>query len=620
MVALSLRARSPRALTWSVSAALVLLSGVSARADVCKVLRYTFQPDCYRPAGSDSTSNTCVQSQTIDRMDLGPQIAVWIESADHTQFVETLMVTNMTGARGIGNRPGIWNFLSGPKFPYGRREMVLPIWAHARGVLYPQVIMLEPNREDWLGWHEPYSSPDPYYCRPLQPNEIAVDAITCPTKFNSEKGKFDPTAQSYYPPRTDLTTFVSSNGAGCGSAPPAVGVDPCDPRRFSQMNDLDAVATATPAYGQPFSGMWYIPDGMAEGDYVVRVEVNKEFDNNATHNHPACPSASCVIDQAGGCSQCTVSGVDCSRGCTVEDSNLIGYGQANNFGQPSVLYEVPIHLGGSAPLASSATQIAGYSNWTGADGVVIPPDGTISTADPGSGEARLLEIAGPQGMGRVQVDLEQCGPTVCPPPMEPTAVTNLVVDTASITATSADVHFSEAASGNGGPVLAYQIRYREGTTMSDADFNNALPAPTVTPKSPLGSLTFTLKELKPATSYVVGVKALDDCNHMSALTETTFDTIAMKFKQVTGCFIATAAYGSALEPGVTALRTARDRLRPTSPILAAATDLYYRSGPAAADVIRRSETARAVVRRLLGPVTALVEATVGTGTATGERR
>jgi hypothetical protein len=50
------------------------------------------------------------------------------------------------------------------------------------------------------------------------------------------------------------------------------------------------------------------------------------------------------------------------------------------------------------------------------------------------------------------------------------------------------------------------------------------------------------------------------------------------------------------------LRRVRDRLKPASVLFAAATDLYYRSGPAAAEVLRRSDTARALVRRFLGPV------------------
>src|SRR6476660_1517909 len=82
----------------------VMLAGAaiaaSARAQTCMTLRYDFQPDCYHAAGDPA----CLRS--IDRLDLGPQIAVWVESADRTMFVETLMVTNMTAARGIGNRPG----------------------------------------------------------------------------------------------------------------------------------------------------------------------------------------------------------------------------------------------------------------------------------------------------------------------------------------------------------------------------------------------------------------------------------------------------------------------------------------------------------------------------------
>jgi hypothetical protein len=80
-----------------------------------------------------------------------------------------------------------------------------------------------------------------------------------------------------------------------------------------------------------------------------------------------------------------------------------------------------------------------------------------------------------------------------------------------------------------------------------------------------------------------------------------FTTTSKKFTQLSGCFIATAAYGSEMDPAVTALRALRDRLRPRSALFAVATELYYRSGPAAADLIGRSDTARAAVRRLIGP-------------------
>ena len=341
-------------------------------------IRYTFQPDCYRAA----SSGACVQ--TLERLDLGPQIAVWLESADRTQFVDTLMVTNMTAARGIGNRPGLWNFLSSPFFPYGKRRMALPIWAHARGKLYDTVVMQD-NKEDWLGFHEGHSTSEPYYCRPLMASEIDLDAISCPTRFSSAKGKLDASVKSYYPPRNDLTLFTNNDCDVPGGQLPSCTVSA---KSYATLNDLDAVASATPAYGAAYSNTWVIPSALPAGDYALYVEVNKEFDNNASHAHPA-----------------------------VEDGNLPGYGLTNNFGQPSVVYRVPIHIDLAAGAASSATTslIEGYSDWTGVDGDIIPRDATISTTDAGSGEARLLSIATAAGTGRVHAIVESCGTTGCDP-------------------------------------------------------------------------------------------------------------------------------------------------------------------------------------------------------------
>lgn len=550
--------------------AATLLVPARARAQTCMTLSYTFQPDCYRP----DASSACVQ--TVKHLDLGPQIAVWVQSADGTQFVDTLMVTNLTAVRGIGNRPGRWDFLSAPLFPYGKRQMALPIWAHARGVLYDTVVMTETfcavggtgfPGESCLGWHEPYSSAEPFFCRPLQAGEVNVDAISCASPFHSEKGKFDPTTKSYYPPRGDLTTFTA--------------VDGTDPPTYAAINDLDAVAAATPLYGSPYSGSWTVPSDLAPGDYAVVVEVNKEYDSNASNMHP-----------------------------DYVDPNLSDplYGIEGNFGQPSVIYQVPIHidLAAATPAQAAVSQIAGYGDWSGATGTINPPDGTISTTDLGSGEGRLLQTDGPGGSGRVHVGLSPC--LVCtPPPPLPSAVSDLAPAAGGLAATAATLSFSNAQS-NGGPVWSYQIRYKAGTSMTDTDFAAAISVQQVLPGSPGSPASFSIPGLRPNTEYVVGVRAVDGCGQTSSIVEATFQTPAMQFTQLTGCFVATAAWGSALGPEVTALRRVRDRLRPASVLFAAATDLYYRSGPAAADVLRRSDTARALVRRFLGPVGAAAEA------------
>jgi hypothetical protein len=579
-------------------AGLLLLSPSGARAQSCMTLRYVFQPDCYRP----DPGSSCVQSHT--HIELGPQVAVWLRDAtgafgyvgqDGKRKDGTLMVTNAVARRGIGNRPGRWDFLSGPLFPYGKRVMALPIWAHARGVTYPTVNMLEADcavggpGESCLGWHESYSSPELYYCRPLTDTDLnsalGVDAISCPTKFNSEKGKLDATTPNYYPPRSDLAMFGNN--------------DTSDAHTYTTLNDLDAVAAATPAYGGPAERVWTVPPDLPPGDYVLMVEVNKEYDTNASNMHPD------FVDQ-----------------------HLVGYGTEGNFGQPSVVYEVPLHidLSTAAPSAGAITQITGYGDWTGATGNLSPRDATISTADLGSGEARLLSITDARtGLtGRVIASVAPCTQVVCDPvtnvcsvcdpatqectplacdplPPAPTPVTALAVTANGLTATTATLRFGNAKS-NDAPVLSYDIRYRDGSSMTEDEFASSASAPQVTPGAPGSVATFTVSNLKPATAYTVGVRAVDSCGQVSPLITDTFETPTMAFTKLSGCFIATAAWGSAMAPDVAAMRQVRDRLRPASTMFAVATDLYYRAGPAAAAVLSRSDTARALVRQVLAPV------------------
>ncbi len=69
-----------------------------------------------------------------------------------------------------------------------------------------------------------------------------------------------------------------------------------------------------------------------------------------------------------------------------------------------------------------------------------------------------------------------------------------------------------------------------------------------------------------------------------------------------GCFIATAAYGSYLHPQVQILRNFRDQYLMTNPSGRAFVKCYYRLSPPVAEFIGKHETLRTLVRLMLTPI------------------
>ncbi|HLK88989.1 MAG TPA: CFI-box-CTERM domain-containing protein [Polyangia bacterium] len=543
-----------------------------ATAAPCTVLNYTFQPDCFRAADASSCSFDPTNP------DFGPQIAVWLESADGTQFVDTLMVTNAVAIHGVGNRPGTWDLVSGPKFPYGRRQMALPIWAHARGELYPFVAMND-GLEDELVDHENDSSPEPYFCRPMLQGEI-VDAITCPSgQFRSSKGLLDATQPaSYYPPRADLFNF---GGTQCIARIGYPGsCDPGDSAQYFALNDVDVVAAATPPYGAPFTGTWVVPADLAPGAYAVAVEVAKEFDANASYQH-----ANEVSD--------------------LDMQHYAGYGQHGNVGQPSVLFRVPVTLGpGTAGATASTSDIAGYGDWSGMTGDVSPPDATISDA-PGSGAGRLLLVNGAGGMARISVSVGACPSIDCSASPAPVPMPVSFTAAAADSGTAASLVVMQSSQNGGQPVLGYDVRYAvippSGTVDASA-FAAWTPAPPLPVAAPGTATSFELDGLAPVTTYGVGIRANGVCGS-SQPTFQVFTTPKRKFTQLSGCFIATAAFGSDLTPEVRTLRLLRDAATARSSLARTAVDLYYRSSPPLAAAMTRSDLSRALVRAALRAIT-----------------
>ncbi len=586
------------------------------------------------------------------------QIAIWIESADGALF-RTVGLTESVAVRGIGNRPGALQMNSGFRWPYGRREGVLPVWAYRRVAAgadpFPRVIFngraSEGNASSAGSIGEPRNTRDDYFClsfNRMTSTREALDAMTCPSVFMSNKGRYmtdadvsasygepwqdrDGTGRmrplsltSLYPPRRDV---VACTGAGCGDAP-EVGLFARDAR--SIMPEIDAVTMATAAGHLPQQITFDVPADWPEGEYVAFVEVNVEGDYNGSYDDTTNPTP--------------------TQPTGTWDYWAMIYGYAYR-GQPSVVYRVPFVLT-AAGGEWSAAEPAGYGALQGEDGELHEMDDTITDAPsewPGSGADRLL--MGDQGE-RLRVSVpawnvcEQadpppecgrectpgdttcganliCGPEftcvgVCDVPMSPGAIDDFaVVPHPDEKQSHHFAHLSFGVPSSPRRIARYELRVGTSAITDDATFEQALPA--VEPRIervqlvvPVDGQTGDRVELdfgglNPETTYWVAIRAVDLCNARGPMAVAQVTTTKIHFTTVSPCFVATAAYGSPLEPRIAVLRRFRDRHLMTNAIGRAFVGAYYALGPYAADVIREDDALRAVTRAALRPLIAIAD-------------
>jgi len=501
---------------------------------------------------SPSAADACRTAEIAFTPSADLQIVVWLEDAQGN-FIDTLFITQATGIYGLGNRPGIMEFNSEFLWPYGRRESLFPVWAHRHGVTYPKLIFQDEQDRD-LSHEFRRSSPEPFFCRPLITGEPAqkrsVDTGTCATVAYTDKGKFaKPDAGvSFYPPRRDVSYTA--------------GTDSPDVQMFATVNDLDAVSRATPPGGMLYQQSFSIPASVTDGNYVVFVEVGKEFDQNAAYNYPS------PVLQAYG-----------------------DYGDAYR-GQPSVVWGVPIAIDGQQHVAT-ALDYDGYGDPDGVDGTLRVPDATISTGTEGSGAQRLLVTAGPSGMYRVQVTTVPSQDSGAPG-----APTSMSVEPE--TAASAKISFLEPE----GDVKGYDVRLSAGEPITADNFSSigTLLSNDLQPAGAGTLQTVEVENLLPQTHYWIAIRAHGSC--LNGGTPTVVDLVTPKLEngEVSACFIATAAFGSPMQAEVSLLRSFRDQILRRQALGEIFVETYYTFGPAIAGVIRPSDTLRAVTRAALEPV------------------
>ncbi len=588
------------------------------------------------------------------------QIAVWVETADG-RFMRTVALTHAVASAGIGNRPGALQMNSGYRWPYGRREGVLPVWAHRRADApgakdFKRVIFQDRTSEGDASRTSNDNTPDDYYCLSFDRTTTgrdALDAVTCASVFASDKGRFitendvgkgyaEPfeTAPkegtmralgltSLYPPRRNAQRC---SGAGC--------LDHPDLAKFRNhakavMPEIDAISRATPAGYQSTRWLSSVPGSWERDEnYVLFIEVNVEGDYNASFNATTLPTP----NQPSG----------------RWDTWAQTYGYAYR-GQPSVVYQIPFRIDGVS--VGHADKPIGYGSLHGEDGKLHPMASMITddpAKTPGSGADRLRRMAGARASLRVtqgdpcKLDepppecgmrcsgsSDVCGKLVCGKDGTcqsecvatdpPERVKNLRASEhpqRQFAHTWARMSFEVPESDR--PITAYDVLVRpKGGSWDQAYTHDAkqqlLPVALdvcVDPEDPMGpnicagfepgdEITADLTGLLQQTEYEVSVVARDGtCNVPGPVAIASFSTPQREFATVSPCFVATAAYGSPLASEIGVLRAVRDRYLASHGVGRALVDVYYRVGPSLAETIRARPWLRSATRFMLSPIIA----------------
>jgi hypothetical protein len=414
----------------------------------------------------------------------------WIEDPAG-QYVDTIFITQQTGTYGLGNRPGRKDFNSGPRWPYGRRTAVFPVWAHRHGLQFDAVVF-QNGDEDNLSHPFNESSRENRFCRPLSPtiegDKQLWDAGTCASAVFTDKGTLSQLGlKSPYPPRNDLVRSAQ---------------DDLSVEMFAMLNPFDAVSQPTPQNDVPAELTWVAPSTVPDGNYVMWVEVSREFDHNTTYSIEARPSPS--------------------------EIPWAEYG-APFQGQPSIAYRIPFTITQGQRSIAHALDYAGYGDPDGLDGNVRVPDGTITTGIAGSGAERFAVRMDNGTPYRVRVNAftedDQSDPAA-PGSMKVEDVTTIAA-TVSFKAPGDD--------GFTGKVRRFEIRYVVGKAFDEASFSTGIE---LKPDLLIGeggeTLTFPFTGLLNGTEYTVGIRAFDDCLNKGPVSFITFTTPARLEGEVAG--------------------------------------------------------------------------------------
>ncbi|HEX4354396.1 MAG TPA: CFI-box-CTERM domain-containing protein, partial [Polyangiales bacterium] len=507
----------------------------------------------------------------------------------------------------------------------GRREGVLPIWAHRRltgdgAEPFKRVIFQNRTYEGLASRTSEDFSRDDYFCLSFnnsRSKKDALDAVSCASVFNSDKGRFITDADvqggyaepyedvvshvgrmqpldtdSFYPPRRDIKTCAGASG--CYES---ADVGNYDASARAVMPDIDAVSMATLTGDQMAQRLFAVPNDWQIGSYRACLEINVEGDYNANYNDTSFPTP--------------------TTPAIAWDSWATGFGYPYR-GQPSVVYCVPFELQATSDaeyttdvaegsVASWDTAASVYGALQGMDGMTSDPVNA-----PGSGGDRLK--AASDG-SRFKVIVKP--PMSCDGNQPPSSVDALTVSRYANKLRAweyATLSFKAASDDTG--IFRYDVRVSTDPMVDDASFMRGQAAKSATTAadelrvsadaSPGTEIRADFGGLIADTHYYVGVRAIDGCAATGPISVAEITTTSRVFATVSPspCFVATAAYGTPMAAEITALRRFRDRHLANNVLGRLFVHAYGIVGPKLADFIRGSEALRAVSRALLAPAVA----------------
>ena len=297
-------------------------------------------------------------------------------------YVDTIYMTAKTGIYGLGNRPGRFDFNSGPvpnpaagiddMWPYGRRITTFPVWAHRHGMTFPLVVFQDGDENNLSHSRRPELDRAPAVLPAAQPHRHsqcwrrrATDRSGIPARA---RRRSTPTrARSR---RRDVALPAARGSRRKQMQDSAVGRDvPRASTRSMRSRERHR------AGGTPTAALVAGADGSPPGDYVLWIEVARRSTSTRRYNATVFPAPT------------GIAYADVRRAVS---RSAVGRLQG------------AVHRRSRRSTVGVDDRLRRLRRSDRHDGTLNAPDATITTDTPGSGALRL-QLVSDNGMYRVRV-------------------------------------------------------------------------------------------------------------------------------------------------------------------------------------------------------------------------